>query len=67
MRRRELLATLMLPALAHSSTQDLARLLAERYPVNAPLGYVSALIWSAQRRLGGALPAAGQRAVAELR
>lgn len=57
-RRELLLATLTVPDHIHPAApeaQDLARRLAERYPANAPLGYVSARMCSTQRRLGGAL------------
>lgn len=70
--RRRLLAVLALPTLpliaqpARDATA-ISRLLAERYAVNAPLGYAGALIGSAQRRIGGALPARSQQAVAALR
>jgi hypothetical protein len=60
-RRELLLAALMAPKLVQAAApdaQDLAHRLAERYPVNAPLGYASAVIWSAQRQLGGALATA---------
>jgi len=70
--RRRVLAALALPTLpliaqpARDATA-IARLLAERYTVNAPLGYVGALIGSAQRRIGGALPARSQQTMAALR
>lgn len=71
--RRRLLAALALPTLpliaqpARDATA-LARLLAERYPVNAPLSYITALVWSAQRRLnGGRLPPRSQQALVALR
>ena len=72
--RRELLwlapLALTLPTL--NATADapatLARLLAERYPVGTPLSYITALVWSAQRRLnGGRLPPRSQQALATLR
>lgn len=72
LRRELLLAALALPsvALASGPAQDalsVARRLAARYPVNPTLSYISALNWSAQRRLGGALPASSQQAIAALR
>jgi len=61
--RRELLfSVLALPALSQAAP------LADRYPVNASLGYVTALIWSSQRRLhGGPLPPQSQPAWRALR
>ena len=74
MRRRGwLLAALGWPACARADmrlpdTWAVARLLAERYPMQASLGYVGALIGSAQRRLnGGPLPPASQQALVALR
>ena len=67
-RRRELLiAATALPALAQAKP-GLARQLAEAYPINASPGYVTALIWAAQRALnGGRLPPRSQQALLALR
>lgn len=60
---------LVWPASTHAAgvapeAQAVARLLAGRYPVQAPLGYVGALILSAQRRLNdGQLPPHGRNAL----
>lgn len=60
-----MLVALAWPASAHAAEPDtlaVARLLADRYPVQAPLSYVGALILSAQRRLnGGQLPPRGRK------
>lgn len=68
-RRDMLLAALPLPAAAHATVAPaMASLLAERYPVKAPLSYITAMIWSAQRRLGsGHLPPRSQQALLALR
>ncbi len=67
--RRELLvAAVTLPLHAHAEEADIARRLADLYPVNASLGYVTALIWSAQRQLtGGQLPPRSAQALLALR
>jgi len=70
--RRELLVALTWPALpaagASPEAAATARLLAARYPVHAPLGYVGALTASAQRRLnGGRLPPGSRQALLALR
>lgn len=67
-RRHLLLAALASPALARAQATPplaVARQLAAVYPVKPSLGYVSALILSAQRHLGpgGALPPASQQAL----
>ncbi|KQY81016.1 glycoside hydrolase family 88 protein [Pelomonas sp. Root1444] len=65
-RRHLLLAALASPALARAQAPlATASRLAAVYPVKPSLGYVSALILSAQRRLspGGALPPASQQAL----
>ena len=71
-RRQLLLATLPLPlvAFAAGSAQGaryVAQRLAARYPVAATLSYISALNWSAQRRLGAGLPADSVQAIDALR
>lgn len=68
-RRDMLLAALPLPAAAHATVAPaMASLLAERYPVKAPLSYITAMIWSAQRRLGsGHLPPRSQQELLALR
>jgi Glycosyl Hydrolase Family 88 len=68
-RRDLLLATLALPAAAHATeSPSMASRLAEHYPIKAPLSYITALIWSAQRRLnGGRLPPRSQQALLSLR
>ncbi len=64
-----LLATLALPAMAHATeAPSMVGRLAEHYPVKAPLSYITALIWSAQRRLnGGRLPPRSQQQLLSLR
>jgi len=68
-RRRELLAAAMaLPLHAHATEVDIAHRLADLYPVNASLGYVTTLIWSAQRRMNeGRLPPRSAQALLTLR
>lgn len=66
-RRALLLAPLMLPRLARAAAPQIAQRLAERYAIQAPLGYVAALIGSAQRQLGPALPARSRQALLALR
>lgn len=77
-RRDTLLMALASPRLAAAAAVDgglaspalqVAQILSAHDPVNAPLGYVSALIWQAQRRLSptGALPARSQQALLALR
>jgi len=69
-RRQWLLASLPLSTSTAAFAADpaaLARLLAERYPATASLGYVTALIWSAQRRVLGALPERSRDALTALR
>jgi len=72
-RRRLLLVALALPTLTPAASEPardaavVARVLAERYPVNAPLSYISTLIWSAQRCLSDTLPPRSQQALATLR
>jgi len=68
-RRRELLiAAVTASTLARADENGFARRLSEIYPVNASLGYVTALIWSAQRTLNdGRLPPQSQQALLALR
>jgi hypothetical protein len=68
--RRELLLTaLSLPAMSHATgAAALLGRLAARYPVNAPLSYITAMTWSAQRQLdAGSLPPRSQPALRALR